>query len=175
MVSRLALGVLAAFALIGLVLTAGGDLLRPDGPAVIARRAAAHPPELWLAEALDDRGEVRGAVRVCADNVLRSGFLTPLPRLYGERCRRMGQAVVKPDLHAVRCVAFDRRYGVNATRTGDPARDVTVRFALRPLESPDPGVRQAVRYRRMGACPAGWRIGDTARPGAVPRFNALAG
>ncbi|MDP3853892.1 hypothetical protein [Phenylobacterium sp.] len=173
--SRLALGVLAAFALIGLALAAGGDLLRPDRPGVIARRAAAHPPEFWLAEALDDQGAVRGAVQVCADNVIRSGFLTPLPRLNGEPCRRMGQAVVKPDLYAVRCVALDRRYSVNVTRTGDPARDITVRFALRPLETPDPGVRQAVRYRLIGACPAGWRIGDTVRPGAVRRINALAG
>src|SRR5688500_12672047 len=107
--TRLALGVLAAFALIGLGLTVGEDLLRTDRPGVIARRAAAHPPELWLAEALDDQGAIRGAVRICADNVVRAGFLTPLPTLNGEPCRRMGQAVVKPNLYAVRCVAFDRR------------------------------------------------------------------
>jgi len=173
--TRLALGVLAVFALVGLALAAGEHLLGLDQPNLIARQVEAHPPELWLAEALDDRGAVRGAVQVCADNVIRAGFLTPLPQLNGEPCRRMGQAVVKPDLYAVRCVAFDRRYSVNVTRSGDPTRDVTVSFALRPLESSHPGVRQVTRYRRLGACPRDWRIGDTAEPGTVRRRNALAG
>lgn len=173
--SRLALGVLALFALIGVMLQAGGDMLRVDRPGVVARRAAAHPPELWLAEALDEDGSRRGAVRVCADDAMRSSFLTPWPTLNGEPCRPLGRAVVEPNLYAARCVAFDRRHGVNVTRTGDPARDVTVRFALRPLDGSDPGVRRTVRYRRIGPCPPGWRIGDMARPGATQPINARAG
>jgi hypothetical protein len=36
-------------------------------------------------------------------------------------------------------------------------------FMLAPLDSPDPPVRQAIGYQRLGACPRGWTIGEQRR------------
>jgi len=165
------LAALAVFAGVGFVLSRP---LSASPAGFFARQAAAHPPELWLAEALDDHGRVRGQVQVCTDQAMRAGLLRPRPEVNGQPCLPVGRGVEKASLQAGRCVALNRRYSVNVSLTGDPARDVTVSFALRPLEVDDPGVRQVTRYRRLGACPPGWRVGDSEKPGRARRFGALA-
>lgn len=164
----LALTVVALGALAG----AGGH----DDPAqarIQARQAAVDPPQLWLAEALDHEGRRSQAVFVCADKPLREGLLRASAVINGEPCFLRRDAVEKPGLYAVRCEVGGRRFGLTASSQGDTARDFTVSFALHALDGSGGAARQVRRYRLAGACPAGWRIGDQARPGATPAGNAL--
>lgn len=141
----------------------------PTGP----RPAPPAPPELWLSETLDQQGDVRGATQVCVDSKLRDGLTRALPRINGEPCLMMGQPVEKPSRWAARCVAFGRRYGVVVHRRGDEEGRLNVDMRLTPLGTDYGSVRQVMRFRRLGSCPAGWKIGDSGSLGGRPRRNAL--
>ena len=53
--------------------------------------------------------------------------------------------------------------------------DYQVRFTLTALDGTKGAAAQVRHYRRLGACPAGWRVGDQARLGAGMGENALSG
>lgn len=142
----------------------------PGGP----EAAPPAPPELWLAETLDPAGGVRGGVEVCADEKLRDGLSRALPKINGEMCLVLGQPVDRPGRWAARCVAFGRRYSVVVLRSGDPAADLTVDMRLAPLELNHPSVRHVMRFRRLSSCPAGWKIGDSGKPGGPRLRDVLA-
>jgi len=114
-------------------------------------------------------------VLVCADSILRQGFTRATAQVGEAFCAPHRDAVIRPDLYAVRCDLGGRRYGLTVNTRGDPERAFETRFALQSLEPGGPGARQTVRYRRIGSCPAGWGIGDQRRPGAEFGRNALAG
>jgi hypothetical protein len=76
--------------------------------------------------------------------------------------------VVKPGLFAVRCNANGHRYGESVATVGDPARDFRLVFSVVSLDQKDVSIRQARRFRRVGPCPTGWRVGDPAKPGQRP-------
>lgn len=162
---------MALFVFLGLAIAAGAFFIHAAavgaaGPRlsdVLSRQAAVDPPQLWRAAVLDPGGGVRGSVEVCADQTVRSGFTHPLPQINGEMCLQMGKAVDRPGLYATRCIAHGQRFSVNTGWTGDLTRDFTVTFATRPLQMEDPGAVQVTRYRRLGACPAGWRIGQSVK------------
>jgi hypothetical protein len=71
------------------------------------------------------------------------------------------------------CVARGQSFTVSLATTGDRARDFRQEVALTPLLfHPVLGpvaMRESRRLRLVGACPAGWRIGDQARAGQRPR------
>lgn len=137
-----------------------------------AAQAAADPPQLWLVESLDGT-RVKGEVMVCTDRPTREGFSRARAQSGGQPCLPFRDAVEKPGLYAVRCEMGGRNYGMTVNRIGDPDRDFTVHFALKALDGTGDAARQVRRFRRIGACPAGWRIGDQARPGEPPGSNAL--
>jgi hypothetical protein len=163
----------AAFSLAALIVflllstTLGDDGLRTRlglgawGSGFVARAVAADPPGLWLAETLDGEGSVRGSARLCADRALRRAFTHPLPQINGQPCRDTGRPLERDGLYATRCDAVGHRYSLNVASHGDPERDLTVWFDLKSLERDDPGQHLVTRYRWQGACPSGWRIGDT--------------
>lgn len=138
----------------------------------LAHQRAVDPPQLWYAEVVGHPGP---GVFVCAPLAIREGFTRADAEVNGQPCLVQGQPVEKPGLYAARCNVGHRRFAMNLTHAGDPERDVTVRLSLRATDAPMEAVTQTRRYRRMGACPAGWRIGDQARPGLRPRSNVLAG
>lgn len=140
-----------------------------------AAQARLDPPALWRAESLDAQGQVTAAVLVCADRTLRDGFARANAEVAGRPCLAFGDIVDRPGLFAMRCDLDGRRFSLTANRTGDPARDFTVAFAMKALDGTGHGARQVRRYRRVGPCPAGWRIGDQAKPGERRGGNALAG
>lgn len=121
-------------------------------------RAAA--TSLWLAESLGPTGRVHRRTEVCADGALREGFERPEPVVNGEACRTSGKVVERPGLRASRCKALGRSFGVTVTARGDPARDLTMRYALTPMDGGGGPLIQTVRYRLIGVCPRGWRPGD---------------
>lgn len=139
-------------------------------------QAAIDPPQLWQVTAFDAQGHAIAALKVCADRNLVDGFARAGAEVNGEACLPLKDKVEKPGLFAVRCELNGRRVGLTATRTGDPARDFTVAFAVRTLDGGPEGVaRQVRRYQALGPCPADWRLGDQAKAGAPRGVNALAG
>ena len=142
---------------------------------LVAEQARADPPELWRVEALNAAGQPIGATLVCADRNMRAGFGRANAEVNGRTCAPMKGAVERPGLYAVRCELDGRRFGLTLSRSGDEARDFKVAFALTALDGTDVVARQVRRFQRVGACPAGWGIGDQGKPGGQPGVNALAG
>ena len=142
---------------------------------IAAHQAAVDPPGLWRVEALDAEGQPMAALRVCADTTMREGFMRATAEFAGQPCLPLKGGVDRPGLFAMRCEINGRRFGLTLNRTGDPAQDFEVAFALKALDGTDVEARQVRRFRRLGPCPVGWGIGDQAREGAVRRVNALSG
>lgn len=133
------------------------------------------PPELWRVESLDHRGAVNGALNVCVDQSMRDGFARADAEIWGRPCLPHRDAVDTPNLYAVRCEIDGRRFGLTLNRSGDLRRDFTAAFSLTALDGSGATAKQVRRFRREGACPAGWIIGDQARVGSAKGVNALAG
>lgn len=140
-----------------------------------AKQIALDPPELWRVESLGVEGRVTGTTLVCTNQPMRDGFGRADAEIWGRPCLPHRDAVDRPHLYAVRCEIDGRRYGLTLNRSGDLRRDFTAVFALTALDGSDVTARQVRRFRREAACPAGWIIGDQARPGERRGVNALAG
>jgi hypothetical protein len=108
------------------------------------------------------------AVEVCADHGLQEGFAHADPEVNDQPCRAISPIVSKPGLYAMRCEAVGQSFAVAVTSQGDLRRDFKVRYALTPLESGRGPFVQTLRYRLLGPCPAGWRIGDQATAEQAP-------
>ena len=142
---------------------------RGDGEAarLAARQAALDPLRLWEAKAVIGHGIVMRTVRICADAKLRDSFQRAQPQVNAEPCRTLGPVVAKPGLYALRCVADGQRFGVTVTTRGDMDRAFEVRYSVAPLDQERGPFSQTVRYKLLGPCPAGWRIGDEAEVDAT--------
>ena len=140
-----------------------------------ATQAAVDPPELWRVETLDDAGRATAATLVCTDQSMRDGFARADAEIWGQPCLPHRDAVDRPHLYAVRCEIDGRRFGLTLNRSGDLRADFTAAFALTALDGSRATARQVRRFRREGACPAGWIIGDQAKPDGRRGMNALAG
>jgi hypothetical protein len=148
---------------------------RPTGQALIEQRVAQmDPTQLWRAEALDDAGKVVDAIQVCLNRDVLAGFSRANTEINGQACAPHRDAVEQPGVYAVRCDLNGRTYGLTVNRTGDPEKAFTVRYALAALDGSGVTAKQTRRYTKVGACPAGWTVGDQGRGGAKGG-NALAG
>lgn len=127
-----------------------------------ARAAALDPPQLWRAEALDRDGRVQKAVVLCADSVLRDGLRRANAEVNGEACLQTGDVTSRPGYYGLHCTAGGRRYALSTTSWGDPQNDFTASFAASAIGSPHQAAAQVRHYRRLGPCPAGWIVGQTA-------------
>lgn len=164
-------GAAAAALLFGLTACQGGD----RSAELVARQAALDPPQLWLVQALGKGGAVTRSIYICADSNIRDGFTRARAEVNGKPCRDTTSPRVRPNGWVLRCAADGRPFGVSAVTVGDLQQDFTLDFALTQLvyfprkdDPPPQSVRQVRRFRRVGACPVGWRIGDQARPGRRP-------
>jgi len=142
---------------------------------LVAHQARIDPPALWLAQAFDADGKVSGAVQICADSVLRDGFTRGNAEVGGQPCVARKTGVERPGVYANRCELNGVRFGLTVNRTGDLEKDFSVAFALTALDGSGAKARQVRRYQRIGPCPAGWKVGDQAKPGQGREFNAVAG
>ncbi len=127
-----------------------------------ARQQAVDPPSLWLMEDAETsaKGAVSGAAFVCADTPMHKTFAKTNPEIGGAPCIETVAPVIRPGFTAHRCDAGGRRYAITSQTEGDLDRDFRLTVMVTPL-SADLGPAQTTRhYRRLGACPAGWRVGD---------------
>jgi hypothetical protein len=171
---RMARG-LRALAVLALLSLAACDIGQETPTQILARQQAVDPPQLWLVQVVGATGAVKGSVFVCADTSLRDSFGRARAEVNGQLCRDTTSPFVKPNGWSLSCVAGGRPFAVSTASIGDPQRDFRVDFALSSLDIFNPGpdrehltVRQSRHFRRFGECPAGWRVGDQARPGEHP-------
>jgi hypothetical protein len=147
------------------------DAGRATETQIRARQQTIDPPQLWLVQVVGERGAATASVFVCADSSLREAFVRARAEVNGAPCRDTTPPIVRVNAWSLRCEANGEAYAVSTATYGDLTQDFRLNFALTPLAH-IPGVdtvRQTERFRRMGACPDGWRIGDQARPGRKPR------
>ena len=144
------------------------------GTAVVPRAAVARVtgPSLWTIEAVND-GKVVRTVQICADDAVKSSFSRPTPEFKGQPCDRAPNASDVGGSYAARCRMDHQNYVVSATRRGDPDRDFTVDMSVARQDKSGPTFEQTRHYVRMGPCPAGWNVGDTAALGDRQVTNAL--
>lgn len=124
---------------------------------------AAH---LWQVD-VPGRDQQRGSVLICADEAMRAGFSRPVPEINGQACPLKGEAVDRANGYSARCELDGRIYKVDANVQGDSQSDFTVDIWVQPEGADDVQYKQERHYRRVGECPAGWRLGDS-RPLPVP-------
>ncbi|HEX3699139.1 MAG TPA: hypothetical protein VHV27_00540 [Phenylobacterium sp.] len=136
--------------------------------AFLARQAQVDPPKLWLAQTLGPKGEVARSQTVCLDRALHDSLIRADAQVSGEPCRPLGAPVSRPGFYGLRCEAASRRFAITAASRGDLARDFTVFYAAAWLDSPGSSAMRTTRYRLVGRCPPGWRIGDQVPPGRLP-------
>lgn len=144
--------------------TATPDESRPTGAAAA---------QLWRIEVVD--GGKAAPQDICADEAVRAGFARPTPELNGQACVQVGKAVEADGTYAVRCNIDSQQYRVGSVVKGDPQQDFTVEMSVAPQGRTGPNFEQVRHYRRLGACPNGWIIGNSAAPGASQVTNALSG
>jgi len=164
----LAAGGLAALLLLGL---AACDSPGDTTTQILARQRAIDPPQLWLVQVLGAKPAQTAAVFVCADSSLRESFVRARAEINGQVCEDTTTPILKEHEWVLSCRAHGRGFAVSASTVGDLDRDFRLNFALTPLfnKTSVGTVSQSRRFRLMGACPAGWRVGDQARPGKKPR------
>jgi hypothetical protein len=131
-----------------------------------AAQAAVDPPRLWSAEVVS--GAQPAQVYICADSGIRDGFARTIADVNGELCLA-DKVAATADSYVTFCSTSARRYAVSLRTEGDRGRDFKATFTLHTLEAPVVSAWQVRRYRLIGACPTGWRIGDQAKPGQPPR------
>ena len=131
------------------------------------------PRQLWLVQSVGEDG-VRSASRyVCTDAALREAFQRPPAKVKGRPCEDITVPALKDNAWFVRCLIGEQTFAITASTVGDPAEDFLFDFAMTPIAIYDigkagPPVREVRRFRRVGPCPEGWRVGDRARPGRMP-------
>jgi hypothetical protein len=144
----------------------------------LAAAAPSDTPRLWRAEVVDQA--VTGhPVFVCADKRARTGFTEALPDINGEACGLIDQPIRRKGAFIARCHTSFAIVATSSTVKGDMTRDFTVstRISTRPADvtkaEPRTESVQVRHYRDVGACPAGWSVGDAAAAGAVSVSNSL--
>lgn len=141
----------------------------------VSRRAAqADPPQLWSVEVIDASARPADKpIRICADRLIRTGFIAQHAQAGDFPCRTDAPAVITPTSASMRCEIAGRQYAIYNAAEGDLARDFTVKFTMRSIGGDEVGLTQTRRYRYLGACPAGWKIGDATDRYGRPAPNAM--
>jgi hypothetical protein len=140
----------------------------------VAAPAVAERPKLWSIEVMDG-DKALSRVDICADSALQKGFTRPAPEVNGQSCDRLRAPIETADAYSLRCHVGDRYYRARAETTGDRARDFTVAMTVKRQDRKEPMYEQVRRYRLVGACPAGWRVGDSAAPGDKQLLDTISG
>jgi hypothetical protein len=135
---------------------------------LLARQQTLDPPALWLLEDFDAAGRRQSAAFACADGPMRQTFARIHAEVAGTPCRDISLPVVRPGLTTERCEVDGHIYVFTTQAAGDQAQDFRLTVTVTPIGGESGLGRETRHYRRMGACPAGWRVGDEANALAKP-------
>jgi len=100
---------------------------------------------------------------ICANSRIVQGFSTITPSFGGKSCERQapdGDLIPTEHGSRYRCHLNETVYAVSSGQVGDPARNFLVSASVHPLTGDGPDYARDMRFRRLGACPAGWRTGE---------------
>src|ERR1700761_7827470 len=162
----------AAAALLTLSLGAC-DAAQPPQAEATAPDAPTGPSQLWQVDVLGANSKPQETVLACVDDGLREQFVMTRAKVNGHACIDITPPGQKSRGWALRCQNQGRWFTVSSSTTGDETHDFRLEMAMTPV-FPDLGtMRQVRRFRRLGVCPPGWRIGDQAKPGERPARRAL--
>jgi hypothetical protein len=126
------------------------------------------PSQLWQVDLVGASGKPEATVLACVDDALREQFLLTRAKVNGRACYDITPPVEKSRGWRLRCQTQGRWFEISSSATGDETHDFTLDVAMTPVFPELGTVRQVRRFRRLGACPVGWRIGDQAKPGEKP-------
>ncbi|MGE5501944.1 MAG: hypothetical protein ACM3W4_08455 [Ignavibacteriales bacterium] len=153
-----------------IVVIAGALALAACGRAPQSGKGLApEQPALWSI-ASTDGGQ---PTLICADAQLRNGFTRTLPTANGQPCRITGEPVVQDDMFAARCRIGDDHFKVNAMIKGDRNSDFTVDASFVTEDRVEARFERSLHYRKLGACPEGWTVGDSGVVGERRVVNTL--
>jgi hypothetical protein len=173
----LALGLAVPVALWALLFKVDASTTARTEGFLARRQAAVDPPELWSIEVVPAQPGWP-AVRLCADAFMRAGFVRPEGMAGNQPCQQIGEALNEPGRLSFRCTLNGHVLGTSARVKGDLASDFTAVYAVTDLSGflagrPLSNVEQTRRYRKLGACPAGWAVGDSTDRRGRRRGGAL--
>ena len=156
---------LAALLLLSLAACDGGQ----NAPAKADQPAPPPgPSQLWQVDLIGANGKPDASTLACVDDDLRKQFLMTRARINGKGCIDITTPVERSRGWALRCQSQGRWFTISSSATGDETHDFRLDVAVSPVFPELGTVRQVRRFRRLGACPPGWRIGDQAKPGERP-------
>ena len=157
-----ALALSTAF-LFGMLKLAGLDAA-PDGEIWRQRQAAVDPLQLWSIEVVPAQAGWPPA-QICTNAWMRTGFARPDGMVGDQSCLAIEDPVVDAGRTAFRCKLNGRTLGISSTVAGDIDRDFTAKFSVTELAGflsgrPNSAYEQTRHYRRLGACPSDWAVGE---------------
>jgi hypothetical protein len=126
------------------------------------------PSQLWQVDVLGESGKPQVSMLACVDDALREQFLLTRAKVNGRACYDITPQKEKSRGWSLRCQTQGRWFTLSSSATGDETHDFRLEVAMTPVFPELGTVRQVRRFRRLGACPPGWRIGDQAKPGEKP-------
>jgi hypothetical protein len=143
-------------AILGLALTGCGDpRLSAASPAV--RRGP--PPRLWLIK-VSGEADAGQDIRLCADRKLEAGLTAIGPDFAGRPCRQEGYSSAIPPDQSYKCLVDGREFGIATHVSGRYPADFTAASTVVDLDAQRSVYSRALAIRRLGACPAGWKVGQ---------------
>jgi hypothetical protein len=158
-----------------LLLSACNQPLSPVGAGKPPVPSSPEQPSFWSAATQDEQGKITKTMLICADKAVHESFSRPMPSPNGRPCAPIAPPVVSADRYAARCKSNGRHYDIQASKSGDPAKDFVVTALIRSEVTGRENLTQTLHYRLLGACPGGWNVGDSAAPGDRRVVNSLSG
>ncbi len=134
-----------------------------SGAAQTAEREAADM-QLWSVQAVGADGARGDPVLLCADVGIRRAFTETPPAVNGQRCEVVNGPVEREGLYTGRCRVGEQLYVFRTVTDPDPDGSVVVHSMVREVEARGAAVAESRLFRPLGACPEGWRNGDSAAP-----------
>lgn len=143
-----------------------------SGAAQTAAREATDM-QLWSVQAVGVDGARGDPVLLCADGGIRRAFSQGVPAVNGQGCGLEGEPVESEGLYTGRCSIGDKLYVFRTVTDADPDGSVVVHSLVREVGARGMAVSQSRLFRPLGACPEGWRNGDSAAPNASQVRNVV--
>ena len=165
------LGSAAVAALLVLTLSAC-DAVQPPRADAAAPDVPGGPSQLWQVDVIGANGKPETTMLACVDDALREQFLLTRAKVNGRKCMDITPPNQKSRGWTLRCQTEGRWFNLSSSATGDETHDFRLDVAMTPVFPELGTARQVRRFRRLGACPPGWRIGDQAKPGERPVRHA---
>jgi hypothetical protein len=125
-----------------------------------AAPAARGGPALW---SVTTQVGAKKSVVLCADSALQAAFVRTMPARDGENCAFVGRPVFNDRSFTALCRVGKTRFAVHAVAQGDLSQNFTVQTDMTAQTNPPQAFTQTLQFKRIGACPADWVVGDTGR------------